>query len=378
MKEGLLKNLFKNIDHLDRQTLITLVRRFYNQKEFFGKIIDLIRDGIVIIDQMGYILLANNVAEEMLNLKGVTNLMLWKCVPELVSQINLDRVVEHAVVSEIVLNYPSKRLVKFYSVPFVDGDQSCVACIFSDITQSTHDKAQEIEQEKTDSIVLLSSGIAHEIGNPLNSIGLQLELMNSLLNDGSCDEVKKSIKICKSEVSRLHGIIKNFLQAVRPVKPNFTDANLCELLNFVVKFLSPELVNSGVEVTFNVEGDVPIILGDTDQLKQVFFNVIKNAMEAMTTQKRLKIKLSTTDDDVIVAIQDTGEGIPDVKIRNIFDPFSTSKQNGTGLGMFIVQRILRDHNATISVESKERIGTTITMKFPKKFRAMKRIPQSDL
>jgi signal transduction histidine kinase len=213
---------------------------------------------------------------------------------------------------------------------------------------------------------LLSAGVAHEIGNPLNSINLQLELMQTFIREQSFEEISESVAVCRKEMERLHGIIKNFLQAVQPVAPNFSDAHLLELLNFVIKFLSPELDNAGVQVRLTVDGDVPIVLADGDQIKQVFFNIIKNAMEAMTRRKYLSIDVSSDDDSVISRFADTGMGIPTEQLGKVFEPLCTSKEQGTGLGLFIVQRILCNHHATIAIEFKTNSGTTITIKFPRK------------
>jgi signal transduction histidine kinase len=366
MKEQVLERLLAKIDHLDHTTLVLLVRKFYRQKNIFKKVVNVIRDGVVMIDQKGRILLANNVAEEMLNVKNLRNMVLWKCAPEILQQVDLAQIREKSIVAEIHLTYPVEKMVRFYSVPFVAETEAQIICVFSDITQDLEQKKKELEAERTNSILLLSAGVAHEIGNPLNSINLQLELMQTFVRERNFEEISESVEICKKEVERLHGIIKNFLQAVQPVTPHFSDAHLLELLNFVIKFLTPELDNAGVQIRIAVDGEVPIVLADGDQIKQVFFNIIKNAIEAMTCEKCLSISIYSDDDFVILRFADTGSGISTEQLGKIFEPFATSKKQGTGLGMFIVQRILRDHHATITVESKANSGTTITVKFPRK------------
>jgi signal transduction histidine kinase len=256
-------------------------------------------------------------------------------------------------------------------VPFVKDAGGQIICVFSDITQSLQQKKSEIEDERINSILLLSAGVAHEIGNRLNSLNLQLELLRSFIQEKNSAEMSEALAVCEQEVTRLHGIIKNFLRCVRPVAPNFTDANLLELLNFIIKFLTPELDDAEIKVKVIVEGEIPIILADVDQMKQVFFNIIKNAMESMARKKQLFISILTDDDSVVLKFTDKGKGIAPEYMGKIFEPFCTSKENGTGLGMFIVQRILRDHGATIAIASQEGRGTTITIKFPRKIRVPK-------
>ncbi|MDR2812908.1 MAG: GHKL domain-containing protein [Puniceicoccales bacterium] len=366
MKEQVLGRLLARVDQLDRATLASLARKFYSQRNIFEKVIDVIRDGVVMIDQDGRILLANHVAKELLNVRNLRDMVLWKCAPEILQQIDLGQILEKSIVSDIHLSYPTERILRFYSVPFVAEMELQIICVFSDITQALEQKKKELEEERTNSILLLSAGVAHEIGNPLNSINLQLELMQTFIQEQNFEEISESVAICRKEVERLHGIIKNFLQAVQPVTPNFSDANLLELLNFVIKFLSPELDNAGVSICLTVDGDVPIVLADSDQMKQVFFNIIKNAIEAMTHRKCLSISVGSDADFVILKFTDTGMGISTEQLGKIFEPFCTSKKQGTGLGMFIVQRILRDHHAAIAIESKTNEGTTIIVKFPRK------------
>lgn len=377
MQESLSKNLLNQVEQLGRPALVTLVKKFYRQKNFFQKILNLIRDGIVMINQNGGILSLNDAAKKMFNIQHKGEVIFWKCVPEILSQIDIAQIFSRSVATEISLSYPKKRIFQFYSIPFFDKEEPHVVCVFSDVTQKFLEKTKAIESSRIDSILLLSAGIAHEIGNPLNSISLQLELMKADLLEENYSRTEEAVQICRTEVERLRGIVKNFLQAVRPVQPNFTDVHLLELLNFTIKFLSPELIDAGVQVSFDVKGEVPVVLADIDQLKQVFFNIVKNAMEAMVTDKRLLIKLTSDEQDVILSFVDSGIGIAPEKIGTIFDPFATSKVNGNGLGMFIVQRILRDHGATITVESQENEGTTITVRFPRKFKSPKMLHVKD-
>jgi signal transduction histidine kinase len=267
--------------------------------------------------------------------------------------------------------YLCEKFLKFYSIPFIWDGELQIICVFSDITRSLRKKKDEIEDEKVNSILLLLASVAHEIGNPLNSIGLQLELLRSLLVEKNSSKASKVLEICEQEVARLHGIVKIFLQAVRPIPPNFVDADLLELLHFTIKFLTPQLDNAGIDIKIIVKNEVPVVLADVDQIKQVFFNIIKNAMESMSRKKQLLISIFADDDYVILEFDDQGQGIAAEHMGRIFEPFYTSKADGTGLGMFIVQRILRNHGATISIASPKNRGTNISVKFFKKNRMLK-------
>ena len=146
-----------------------------------------------------------------------------------------------------------------------------------------------------------------------------------------------------------------------------------ELLHSVISFLKQELDSAKITVDVHIDGTIPSVLADTDQMKQVFFNVIKNSMEAVSCNGRLTVNFSSSDDDVIIRFTDNGIGISSQQISKIFDPFVTSKKNGNGLGMFIIQRILRDHHASIVVESNLNSGTSVLIKFPRKDKVIRKL-----
>jgi signal transduction histidine kinase len=177
--------------------------------------------------------------------------------------------------------------------------------------------------------------------------------------------------VCRDEVTRLDGIIKNFLEAIRPRPPDLAEVYLPELIEEVLHFEGRELADRGIEVEAELPGGTPVIMADRDQLKQVFFNLIKNAMEAMQPGGRLTVKVRTAEDSVYVAIADTGSGIKAEDLARLFQPYHTTKVSGHGLGLMIVQRILRDHGGHVGIESKEGVGTVVTLQLPQKHRRVK-------
>src|SRR5262249_55152015 len=145
--------------------------------------------------------------------------------------------------------------------------------------------------------------------------------------------LEDSIKICRDEVARLDDIIKNFLEAIRPRPPALAEVNLPEVIEDVLHFQKRELEDRGLRIEGELPASTPVIMADRDQLKQVFFNVIKNAMEAMQTGGRLSIKVRADDDSVYVAIADTGTGVKAEDITRLFQPYHTTKVSGHGLGL---------------------------------------------
>jgi signal transduction histidine kinase len=172
-------------------------------------------------------------------------------------------------------------------------------------------------------------------------------------------------------VKRLDGIISNFLDAIRPQPPDLAETNLGEVLDEVLRFQQNEFADRGIAVEAETSADLPAVMADRNQLKQVFFNITKNAMEAMQPGGRLRIKTRTDDDDVYLLFGDTGSGIKPEDLVRLFQPYHTTKPGGTGLGLMIVQRIMREHGGQVGLESKEGVGTIVTLQFPRKDRRVR-------
>jgi signal transduction histidine kinase len=278
------------------------------------------------------------------------------------------------------LTYPEPRSVRLYMMPFRNETRSTArrfAVILSDITRDKQTTEMRIESERTSSILLLAAGVAHELGNPLNSLTIHLQLIERRLKklkaapDKDAAALQDSIEVCQAEVRRLDGIITNFLEAIRPRPPDLVETRLAEVLDEVLRFQHSELADRGIEVEAETPADLPLVMADRNQLKQVFFNIMKNAADAMHPGGRLRIRSRADDDSVYLLFGDSGAGIKQEDLVKLFQPYHTTKAGGHGLGLMIVQRIMRDHGGQIGIESKEDIGTLVTLQFPRKDRRVR-------
>ncbi len=170
---------------------------------------------------------------------------------------------------------------------------------------------------------------------------------------------------------RLDGIIGNFLDAIRPRAPDLSEVNLAEVLAEVLSFQQREFTDRDIVVEAEVPASLPPVMADRNQLKQVFFNITKNAMEAMQPGGRLKIKSRADDGSVFLLFGDSGAGIRQEDLVRLFQPYHTTKAGGHGLGLMIVQRIMREHGGQVGIESKEGVGTVVTLQFPRKDRRVR-------
>ncbi len=349
-----------------------------------------IREGILVIGREGVIDYANSAAAEMLGFmqKEVGRAVLWKRVPELARTLHLaddGGLRELSGISrEVEISYPAARVLHVYIVPLNiedpmpgagEGTELRHAVILSDITEEKESARQIIESEKVQSIIDLSAGVAHELGNPLNSITIHLQLarrqMQRMEKGSRRDKVERALSVCADEVTRLDGIIKHFLEAVRPVEPDFADLDLISVLDESLEFLGQELADCGLTIDVELDSVVPIVMGDRGQVKQVFYNIIKNARDATPTGGIIRIRTSSDDQFVYVQIGDNGQGIDQNDMPKIFRPYFTTKKGGNGLGMMVVQRIMRAHGGRIGIDSRKGKGTVVTLQFPQKQRRVR-------
>ena len=164
--------------------------------------------------------------------------------------------------------------------------------------------------------------------------------------------------------ARLDQIVNQFLKAVRPTHPNLQPRSIHEILLEVLKVLQPEIANRDVLVEKELQRDLPNVLADSDQMKQVFFNIIRNSLQAMTRGGILHLRTELLADRVAIAIRDTGGGIPSDVLQHIFEPYFTTKNEGSGLGLMIVQRVVREHGGLVEVSSEQGRGTTFRILLP--------------
>ena len=384
-KNSSLDRVLGRLDTLDSVNLANLVQRLARERGDFEDIFNTLQEGILVVRDDGAIEYANTSAQRLIGLGGdeLAGQTFWRLVPGL--RISLGAALDDevgagaasVVAREFELTYPEPRVLRLYMVPFraASGTQARrFAVILSDVTKEKQSTEARIENERTSSILQLAAGVAHELGNPLNSLTIHLQLIERKLKKlkatKEAGSVAESVRVCREEVARLDGIIANFLEAIRPRPPDLAEIDLTDVLTEVLRFQQPELADRGIAVEAET-AQLPAVLADRNQIKQVFFNLTKNAMEAMQPGGKLKIRSRADDDSVFLLFADSGSGIRQEDLVRVFQPYHTTKTGGHGLGLMIAQRIMRDHGGQIGLESKEGVGTIITLQFPRKDRRVR-------
>ena len=379
-----LDKVLGRLDRLDAAGLQTLVQRLARERTMLDAVFNILQEGVLVITADGEIDYANDAAAQMIGFKDQSGAAatLWRLVPGLRASLEGESaggqtLGQPLITREFELTYPQARVVRLYMVPFHEGEkgEARFVIILADITREKKSTQELIENERTSSVLLLAAGVAHELGNPLNSLTIHLQLierkLKKLRDAKEAAALTESIQICQGEVTRLDGIIQNFLEAIRPRPPDLADVNIVEVIEDVLRFQEKEFADREIKIEGELPESTPLIMADRNQLKQVFFNLLKNAMEAMQPGGMLGIRVRADDDSVFVRVADAGVGIKPEDLAKLFTPYHTTKVGGHGLGLMIVQRIMREHGGQVGIESKEGVGTVVTLQFPQKHRRVR-------
>jgi PAS domain S-box-containing protein len=375
MKSGFVDKLIERLDRIDPGSLQTHFLHLAREQGLLETILHAIQEGVLVLDAEGRLSYANRAAERLLgfSLESARGQPVQKYLREIEWDLvlKLDESEWSRLVSrEIEVSYPAPRFLEFYVVPLsaVNPNEEGAVVMLRDVTRDREDQASYVESERLSAVTLLAAGVAHEIGNPLNSLTIHLQLLEREMADlgvETRDELMALVGVARQEVTRLDQIITQFLRALRPTAPQREPASLKEVLDDTLNFLQHEIRDRDILVEVDAPEQLPTCLLDKGQVKQAFYNVIRNAIQAMPNGGLLKIDLSSDERFVGIAFKDSGHGIAPEDISFLFEPYHTTKDEGTGLGLMIVQRILRDHGGEIAVHSEPGAGTTFSLFFPR-------------
>jgi two-component system, NtrC family, sensor kinase len=220
------------------------------------------------------------------------------------------------------------------------------------------------QSRKLAAIGTLASGVAHELNNPLNNIYISTQVLVRKVGDGSPADIKEVVADIRSQTLRVKSIVGDLLEFARGKEPQLKEVNLYNLIQKAYELTGNTV--STEKIRFTLDSDTGVIVyADTEQMERVFINLFTNAVDAMTGEGDLTVRVVQEDNSVTIKVSDSGKGMSGEALEKIFEPFYTTKDKGTGLGLAIVFNIINKHNGKISIQSDEGKGTTFTITLAK-------------
>jgi PAS domain S-box-containing protein len=366
------KQALKKQDKLTAEKYRELLVSASQELNRMEAVLDSVTDGILVCDGNHSLVLVNKSAQRLLPMNHTEGVPVWTAVrDERITEffrktlLDSDRVQDREI--DIALQ-GQNRLLSISILPLVSRHRIAGSLIYiEDITEKRGRESRLRRAENLASLTTLAAGVAHEIKNPLGSISIHLQLMQktlSKISEESAKPLRKYIDVLNEEVDRLNHIVVDFLFAVRPMSLELREGDINALIRELVEFVSYEMEQSHVKCLLELDEKLPPVLMDERYMKQVLLNLIKNAQGAMQNGGILTIASACADNEVRINIIDTGSGISEENLSKIFEPYFTTKETGSGLGLTLVFKIIKEHRGEISVESKEGAGTCFEISLP--------------
>lgn len=331
-------------------------------------------DGIVAVSEQHIVLFANAAVYDTLGVlpNSMIGLPLSDCLKDQNLLMQLDKTGHESFLTlETDVNYPRKLRLRIRIVPLQEKsgepDPPVAIIIFTDVSRELSTAEDRERNSKLETMRLLTAGVAHELGNPLNSIIMKADLTERLVaklpDSETKDKIAKDLDVIVGESERLKRIVEDFLKAARPLSFRPVETDLKKLCERCLALMEPELHARDIAIQQYLS-PVPPALLDDDLLSGAVINVIRNAAEAMPEGGLMIFRLETEGDFFKLSVRDNGTGMSEETAEKMFDPFYTTKQTGTGLGMLQIKRAMEAHSGTIEIKTRLGKGTTVTLKAP--------------
>ena len=394
---GYVKRVKQKAEKLSKEQVLSLLEDVVDENESLYSVFESLSTGLLITDDNFRLLRSNTIAESWLpfseRLEDIlgSEKQIWEYIEDEDIAAFLRRCLEKNVTnsSEDFSTVTSGGTVRFLTVtiaPLInEGELNGKMILVRDITEKKNQDILLHRMENLANLTNLAAGMAHEIKNPLGAISIHIQLIQKALAKARENQdklpakkfVEDHIDIVNEEIEHLNKLVMDFLLAVRPVKAQLELKEPDKLIEGLVSFFKPEFNREGIEVVFRPSDSGKRILLDEKLFRDVIMNISQNSLAALKSkyssgQTGAKFCISNTvrENKYIITIADNGCGMSEESLSKIFEPYYTTKANGTGLGMTMVYKIIKEFSGEIIVDSEEGKGTAFTITFP--------IPQKDV
>jgi len=352
-------------------------RALQRLQNLYGNVIATMSSGLLTADAERRVIFLNRAGGAILGVDparaaGRTLSEIKFAIPEDWSQIQARARGQSTYRGEFEIDRPAGRQVLGYSLRVLKDDlgEEGALMLFQDLTEMKKLERRARFSEQLAAVGELAAGIAHEIRNPLASISGSVQVLAKDLNVGAAE--RRLMEIIVSESKRLSKILEDFLRFVRPQERKVTVFDVARTVTEVMDlFRLSEEISDSHRISADVSPACSMLPGDPDQIRQIVYNVAKNAIRAMTAGGNLTVFGREEDGWYSIRFVDTGRGMSEEQLARLFTPFATAFDGGTGLGMAIVRRIVEDHGGVIDAESKPGEGTTVTILLPRESREVR-------
>lgn len=360
------------------QSLLTMITEEY---EMLDAVLDSLGTGLLICDAYHVVVQNNKAATRILPMDyhDYQERPVWACIHDPEISAFVEETIEKketVTAREFPLNDEhTPKILSLSVMPLVKSKQVRGTIIMiDDITDKKKEELKNRRLESLASLTNLAANVAHEIKNPLGSISIHVQLVRKAverLTGADTCSICKYLDVVDEEMERLNKIVVDFLFAVRPISFEFTALNINELIQDLAQFLAGEFEQAGISIDLDLAKDIPQIQGDERFLRQMLINLLKNAKAAMEGGGIARLATRFDDETIRITVEDTGTGIPDEVLNKIFEPYFTTKIDGTGLGLTMVYKVVKGHGGDITVQSRPSLGTRFTVQLPIYRRARK-------
>jgi len=384
MRSSFLERALSRAEKLTNEQMRSLFNELVNANDVLEAALQSMFDGIIVCNLDHVPIFINKSAERILRIQQGAwgTVPLWGNIPD----EELKDFFYKALTSEDTIlgrefalqGSGSTRIIAVSLSALLAADRIAGTIIHvEDITEKRKKETQLRRAESLAALTTLAAGVAHEINNPLGSIAIRIQLLEKMIRLESDDKtaMTKHLVVIKEEIDRLKQIVVDFLFAVRPMDIQLLSDDIGLTVTEIADLVQPEAERLGIDVRVRLDKDLPTILMDKRHMKQALLNLIQNAMAAMPKGGTLGISARARNDEVLIAVSDTGTGIPEELLTKIFEPYFTTKKNGTGLGLTITFKIIKEHSGDISLDSKEGRGSTFTIHLPVPQKEKKSLPR---
>jgi len=366
------KRALKKLDKISPEQQKELLVSAVEEISLLENVLNSIDMGILVCDEKNNLVMANKCAQRLIPMNYIEGVkirtaILDEQVIETFKDIIINR--EKVLDKEIEVEQQGrKRLLSVNIVPLVHDKKITGTLIYiEDITEKRMGEARLRRAENLASLTTLAAGVAHEIKNPLGSISIHLQLLQKALDkitETGENKTDKYFDVIKEEIERLNRIVVDFLFAVRPMNLELREENINELITHIMDFVKFEMEQSNIMCMLELDKNIPKIQIDERYMKQALLNLIKNAQAAMPKGGVFTVATNYADNEIRITICDTGVGIGKENLAKIFEPYFTTREAGTGLGLTQVYKIIREHQGEITVDSSPETGAEFKIILP--------------